>query len=202
MKYLKTGIDRNVLVTILRYRMFLPYGRIEAKSSYSVLLNYGRKMLINTGVIENQPEVEGMLKGAGIGFKDLDCVINMTSQPSHIGLNAVIQYKNPHTLFFAHPGDIAYIEDTVLAHEEKYVPGFYKLVAGNTENVRRLADQQRFNLGKEVVRVQFQDNPDEPFALYLENSGILIEGQEVRKAKPLPVFTGRKTMDAHEAIFA
>jgi glyoxylase-like metal-dependent hydrolase (beta-lactamase superfamily II) len=181
MKIVQTGFKENVHYAILRYRMFYPYGRIVSKSSCIALLNFEKKVLINTGVIENQKEIEIMLRNAGITFADIDYVINMTSKPEHIGLNAVIQYHNKNAVFFCHPDDLCYIEDTVLQHEERYIPGFYKLVAGNTTNVRPLKDGQTIRLGEETMEVVFDRyHAESRFHFLLENSRIMMESDDIK----------------------
>jgi glyoxylase-like metal-dependent hydrolase (beta-lactamase superfamily II) len=156
----------------------MPYGRIISKSSYLALLNFEKKVLVNTGVSENQSQVEAMLSMAGLNFQDIDYVINMDSSPEHIGLNAIIQYRNPKALFFAHPAEIPYIEDTVKQHEERYIPGFYKLVSGNTANVKPLEHGMQINLGDESLSVSTSGGR---LSLYLNDSQLTIEADEIRK---------------------
>jgi hypothetical protein len=181
MKIVQTGFQGNVHYTILRYRMFYPYGKIVSKSSYFALLNYGKKVLINTGVIENQKDIEKMLRNAGITFADIDYVINMTSKPEHIGLNAVVQYHNKNAVFYCHPDDQRYIEDTVLQHEERYIPGFYKLVAGNTMNTVPLKDGQTIHLGDEAIKVVFDPYQKAGgFHFLMENSHIIMEHDDIK----------------------
>jgi hypothetical protein len=171
MVYSRSGLNRNVFYTVFSYRILYPYGRSVSKSAFFVLINHSRKMLINTGVIENQGDLESLLAIAGYGFGELNYVINMTSRPEHIGLNSIIQYRNKKALFFALPSEIPYIEDTVLQHEERYVPGFYRLVAGNTIGVDRLKDGLKFDLGEENVVTVVHDDK---FYLYLDKSGISV----------------------------
>src|SRR5271157_2246343 len=151
MVFLRTGLNESVYYTVFSYRIILPYGKSLSKSSYFVLLGYTGKMLVNSGVIESQSDLEALFETAGLNYSDLDFVVNMSSRPEHIGLNSIIQYRNKRARFFAPPQDIAYIEDTVLQHEERYVPGFYKLVSGNTDGVESLYNGQMFDLGEEKV---------------------------------------------------
>jgi hypothetical protein len=95
---------------------------------------------------------------------------------------------NKKTLFYAHPRDIRYIEDTVLQHEEMYVPGFYRLVSGNTEDVRSLYDGQVFDLGEEKVTVSFTGSGKNETCLCLNNGGIKVFPGEVS----LPPFYYRR----------
>jgi glyoxylase-like metal-dependent hydrolase (beta-lactamase superfamily II) len=164
----------------------LPYGKSLSMSSYFVLLNYNKKMLVNTGVIESQGDLEALLNTAGLDYSDLDYIVNMSSRPEHIGLNSLIQYSNKKALFLAPPGDIAYIEDTVRAHEERYVPGFYRMVSGNTEGVEALCRGRVFDLGGEKVSVSidgdertgkyFLDLQDSCIKLYPD--GVCLKRQE------------------------
>ncbi len=180
MIYLRTGLNRNVYYTVFSYRIMLPYGKSLSKSSYFVLLNYDKKILINTGVIESQSDLETLFQSARISYKDVDYIINMSAAPEHIGLNSVIQYQNKKALFYSNAEEIPYIEDTVRQHEERYVPGFYKLVSGNTENVKVLQDGQKFDLGDEELIVQLpKKNNKEKFKLYLKESNIEIYPNEV-----------------------
>jgi hypothetical protein len=189
MNYVQTGFGRNVFYSILRYRLFQPYGRIVTKSSYFFLLNYDKKVLVNTGVIENLAGVQFIMSKAGINFQDIDYIINMTYRPEHIGLNAVIQSRNDKIQFLAHPIDVSYIENTVFQYEERYVPGFYKLVSGNTENIRLLKDGEVIDLGQENIRIYFHrdghpdgNTEDGRFSLYLTKSGIIINSDEIKPA--------------------
>ncbi len=185
MNYVRTGLNRNVFYTILRHRLFLPYGRIMPRSSYFALLNYDKKVLINTGVIENQPEIEFILDKAGLKFMDIDIVINMTSRPEHIGLNAVIQYYNKKARFYTHPDEADFIENTVLQREERFIPGFFKLVAGNTEGVTVLNEGREFDLGGERLKINFNHNKkaeDGRFKILLEESGLIIKSDEIKSA--------------------
>jgi glyoxylase-like metal-dependent hydrolase (beta-lactamase superfamily II) len=161
----------------------LPYGKMMANSAYFMLLNYDKKVLINTGTIENQDEILSILEKAGLTVNDIDYVFNMTSRPEHIGLNAVFQFQNNKARFFTHPDETAYIEDTILQHEERYVPGFYKLVSGNTDNIRALENGQKIDIGDESIRVIYHtqdERHDGKFSLYLENSKILISSDEIK----------------------
>lgn len=188
MNFVQTGFERNVFYSILRYRLFQPYGRIAIKSSYFFLLNYDKKVLVNTGVIENMAGVQFIMNKAGVNFQDIDYIINMTYRPEHIGLNAVIQSKNNKIKFLAHPLDVSYIENTVFQYEERYVPGFYKLVSGNTENISSLKDGDEIDLGQENIRIYFHPvgypdrETDGRFSLYLNKSGIIINSNEIKPA--------------------
>ena len=176
------GKNRNVYVTIQSCRIFMPYGRIISRSAYSILLNFEKKLLVNTGVSENQPRMERFLNKAGISFREIDYVINMSSKPEHIGLNAVIQYHNKKAEFYAHPAEIPYIEDTVRQHEERYIPGFFKLVSGNTNHVHSLENGQKIRLGEESAIISLEDGQDENgVKLYLPESGIWITPDEIIK---------------------
>src|SRR5208283_3461950 len=170
---LRTGLFESVYYTALSYRIMLPFGKCLSKSSFFVLLGYDKKMLVNTGVIENQNDLERVLSSAGSSYSDLDYVVNMSYRPEHIGLNSIIQFHNKKVRFFAPFPDIGYIEDTVLQHEERYVPGFYRLVSGNTEGVESLEDGQVFDLGEEKVIVS-GFSYDNDLCLTINNSGIKI----------------------------
>ncbi len=184
MVYLRSGLNGGVFYTVFSYRIILPYGKSLSRSSYFVLLDYGKKMLVNTGVIESQSDLEALFNIAGLNFSDLDYVVNMSSCPEHIGLNSIIQYRNKKVRFFAPPADIAYIEDTVSQHEERYVPGFYKLVSGNTQGVEGLYRDQLFDLGEEQVRVSFNgDEKKERVCLNINKSGIEIYASQVRLSR-------------------
>jgi hypothetical protein len=187
MEFARTGLNRNVYWAYLPYRVFMSYGEVSWKASFIALLSFEKKILINTGTIENQSEIEAILKEAGTSFSEIDFIINMDSRPENIGLNAVIQYQNAKARFFSHPEDILFIEDTVLQHEKRYVPGFYKLVSGNTRNVEALKDGQNISLGEESLKIRFQMNHS--FQVYLRESGMLIgaSGWKSRLEKKRPL---------------
>lgn len=193
MKYQRIGFGRNVYYTILRYRTFMPYYKVVSNSSYCILLNYAKKVIINTGVMENQKEVQELLDKAGLKFSDIDIVINMTSRPEHIGLNTVIQFQNPKTQFYTHPAEKDYIVDTAYQYAERYTPFFYRLVAGNTDRVNELKDGDRINLGDETLAVHYHDENSREegyFSLYLEESRVVISPSEVRPVTRLNVQAG------------
>jgi hypothetical protein len=131
-------------------------------------------------VIESQSDLESLFHSAKISYKDIDYIINISAAPEHIGLNSVIQYQNKKALFYSNAEEIPYIEDTVRQHEERYVPGFYKLVSGNTENVKSLQDGQKFDLGYEKLIVCLsQKKNKEKVKLILKESNIEIYPHEV-----------------------
>lgn len=189
MKWFRTGVDRNVWIGILRYRVFLPYGRVSSRSVYTALLNYEKKALVNTGVIENLNDLEGLFQDAGVRMEDLSMVWNLSARPESMGLNAVLETKQTSIEFLAHPEDVPYIEDTVVQHESRYVPGFYKLVAGNTRNIRGVADGASFDLGGEQLLAVHHDRLDSAegsLSLYLPKSGLMLGSDEMtRMKKPL-----------------
>ena len=175
MVYLRTGTNEKVYYTVFSYRIMLPYGKSRSMSSYFVLLDYNKKMLINTGVIESQGDLEALLNIAGLDYSNLDYIVNMSSRPEHIGLNSLIQYNNKKAHFLAPPGDIAYIEDTVTQHEERYVPGFYRMVSGNTEGVEALYRGQVLDLGGEKATVSIDgDERTGKYFLDLQDSRIKV----------------------------
>ncbi len=176
MVYIRTGLNRNVFYTVFSYRIIYPYGKSLSNNSFFVLINYDKKMLINTGVIESQSDLESIFNAAGCSYRELDYVVNMSSRPEHIGLNSIIQYNNKKTVFYSPESEIPFIEDTVRQHEERYVSGFYRLVSGNTAGVQALPDGHFFDLGDEIVTTVIKDGE---FYLQLDKSGIIISKSEV-----------------------
>lgn len=195
MNHTKTGIGNRVIYNTFTYRIMLPYGKSILKESFFVLLNYERKMLINTAVIEHQHNMETILRMNSVDYKDLDYVINITSFPEDIGLNSIIQFKNRRIKFFSHPDKIKFIEDTVYQHEMRYIPGFYRLVSGNTQGIEALQDGQTFDLGEERATIHFLENTHiGKFFIQLNRSGIKIfadglkdSGTYIRKKRALTI---------------
>lgn len=173
----------------LTYRQFFPYGKTVMQKSHVYLLNYGRKVLINTGVIETFADVKALLASAGLNWKDIDMVINTAFTPDRIGANALVQREAPGAVFFSHPADRAYIENVALLEEDHPQSGFFKLVAGNTDSVRMLSDGAVIPLDGDTLHVRHSRSADGGLELFLQGAGIWLDPdgpvERWTKASPL-----------------
>ena len=158
--------------------------------TYSVLLKFGKKVLIDTGVTKTQEQLELLMAEAGVSYHELDSVINTHSHPDHIGLNRIISEKNRNIIFYSHPEAVPVLEDIALQNGQKYLVGLLSLLSGEVHGVIPLSDGQKFYLGGETLEIFFTPgHSNDSISFFLANNKMLIAGDSIVDSDTAPNYT-------------
>jgi len=124
----------------------------------NVLLIFGEKItLIDTGVKGSEKVIFDYIEKQGRDIEEIDAIVLSHAHPDHIGSAAAIK-KQTGCKVIAHPLESAWVEDIVLQHRERPVPGFFDLVDEPTKVDHFAEDQQTMKVGKSIT-IKFFETP-------------------------------------------
>jgi glyoxylase-like metal-dependent hydrolase (beta-lactamase superfamily II) len=175
------------------FRLALGESQYADRFVYSYILLGEKVCLIDAGVWETAPQLQGYLKQIGRSPQEISRVLITHAHPDHIGGCLAIKKASPAS-FYAHPADKPWIEDVEKQYRERPILNFFELVEGPVPVSQELKEGDTFSWDKRKT-ISVLETPGHSLgsiSFFLEEEGALFTGDAVPAAGTIPIYVDPK----------
>jgi glyoxylase-like metal-dependent hydrolase (beta-lactamase superfamily II) len=172
-----------------QFRLALGENHYADRFVYSYILLGDKICLIDAGVWETAPQLQGYLKQIGRSSSEISTVLLTHAHPDHIGGCLSIKKKSSAS-FAAHPKDKPWIEDTEKQYRERPILNFFELVEGSVPVSRELkeGDTVSWDRGKTIRVLETPGHSLGSISFFFEEEGALFAGDAIPAAGTIPIY--------------
>lgn len=145
--------------------------------------------LIDTGVAAAFNKIEDYIKSIGRDLGELQNIFLTHSHPDHIGAAKLIQDKT-NCKVFAPKAEKNWIEDTALQFQQRPVPGFQQLVAGDVKINSTIDSMNHFQIENDITikSIPTPGHSAGSTSYLLQESNALFSGDAILLPGEIPIF--------------
>ncbi len=177
----------KIVEKIFLEKLVFPLGE-SIRNVYTVLIKGKKNCLIDTGTAFNYNDIVSFCEKNKVNVKNLDLVILTHCHPDHIGSSLLLKKENPDLQIMAHSLAKPYIEDIQKQYQERPVPGFFNLIAGQVKIDRVLNDGDEIDTDTRLQILHTPGHSPGSISIFLPEEDVLIIGDAVPGTGDIPIY--------------